>query len=96
MKKLYKFDADCGRMGSIEGLFITDESSVEKIMGKEVYFNEVLGKHSEICLTMTADILYPVSEDQDLINKLIDVLGDDLCGYNPITFYEDYNYDEEE
>jgi len=48
---IFKMSIDCGRNGTLEGVFI---STVERVTiltsGKfDVYFGEVLGKHSEIC-----------------------------------------------
>lgn len=50
MKTLYKLDFDCGRHGSLEGLFIADSDDMNKIVEEKtiIYFGEVLGKHSEI------------------------------------------------
>ena len=39
---------DFGRMGELQGLFVAEELDVQDLIGKEVYFDEVLGKHSEI------------------------------------------------
>ena len=59
MKALFKMDFDCGRMGNLEGVFITDTEDVEYLVNNKisVYFGEVLGKHSEIsgcCLLYTS------------------------------------------
>ena len=45
---LWKFHWDCGRAGDVEGLFIATEEEVENLIGSEVYFGEILGKHSEV------------------------------------------------
>jgi hypothetical protein len=36
-------------MGALSGIFVAEEEAVEALIasGKEVYFGEVLGKHSE-------------------------------------------------
>ena len=57
MTKLYKFHWDVGRMGELKGLFLAKEEDVAGLMGKEIVFGEVLGKHSEI---------YGPLEDKDL------------------------------
>ena len=62
MKKLYSFYWDCGRMGNLQGLFIAEESEVQKILSKEVYFGEVLGKYSEIYGTVDFEDIEVVSE----------------------------------
>ena len=53
-------------MGTLEGLFIAPEEEVTNMMGKYVYFGEVLGKHSEVADDMTPEAieLIPASESQ--------------------------------
>lgn len=51
MKKgIYKFSLDCGRMGDLEGVFIATDQQVKELISCkiEVYFGEILGKHSEV------------------------------------------------
>lgn len=89
MKKIYEFNWDCGRMGELEGLFIAEESDIEKLIGKEIYFGEVLGKHSEIFGILEEKDLTVKSDDQDFIQKFIETMGDStISGYNPIDYYE--------
>ena len=42
MKALFKMDFDCGRMGNLEGVFITDTEDVEYLVNNKisVYFGE--------------------------------------------------------
>jgi len=93
MKKLYEFYWDCGRMGGLEGLFIAEESSVKAAIGKEIYFGEVLGKHSEVYGTLKEGDCEVKSEDQEFISKLEELLGGTISGYNPLDYLPD---DEEE
>lgn len=53
MKSLFKLHADCGQ-GTLNGLFIAKKSHVEQLIHSklEVYFSEVLGKHSGVFGTM--------------------------------------------
>lgn len=89
MKKLYIFTQDYGRMGSLEGLFIAKESEIEKLIGKEIYYGEVLGKHSEIFGILQWEHLKVTSEDQDFINKLANNMGGNtISGFNPLDYYE--------
>ena len=46
MKGLYEFYWECGRQGDLTGVFIADSESVAALLDKEIYFGEVLGKHS--------------------------------------------------
>lgn len=51
MKKgIYKFSLDCGRMGDLKGVFIATDQQVNILIRSkiEVYFGEILGKHSEV------------------------------------------------
>jgi hypothetical protein len=50
MKAIYRMDIDCGRNGNLTGVFIADKDHVKILLEKkiEIYFGEVLGKHSEI------------------------------------------------
>ena len=88
MRKLYNFNFDCGRMGHLEGLFVADEGQVEAVVGDYLYFGEVLGKHSEVEGTLDYGDLEVVSEDQDFIEKLVNLLGDTISGYNPLHYVE--------
>lgn len=88
MKKLYSFYWDCGRMGNLQGLFIAEESDVEKILGKEVYFGEVLGKHSEVYGTVDAENIEVVSSDTEKVEWLESILGSTVSGYNPLDYYD--------
>lgn len=84
MRKLYSFFWDCGRMGDVEGLFIAEESEVDAAIGSEVYFGEILGKHSDIRGTLSSEDLKVISDEQDKIDWLLDIVGPDVSGHNPL------------
>jgi len=87
---LYKFHWDCGRMGEVEGLFIADPIEVHAAIGKEVYLGEVLGKHSDVYGTLDEEDLTVLSEDQEFVAKLEEVLGTkNISGYNPLLYIEE-------
>lgn len=90
MKKLYEMVWDCGRMGMLEGLFVAEESDMDALIGKEIYFGEVLGKHSEICGELEARDIDVKSDDQEFIEKLVKVIGHtSISGFNPFDYYEE-------
>lgn len=93
MLKLYRFYWDCGRMGSVEGLFISTDDEVKLAIGKYVYLGEVLGKHSEVCGTLDAEDIDVISDDQEKITWLRSIFGDNVSGFNPLDYT---NYGEEE
>lgn len=94
-KKLYKFYWDCGRMGNVEGLFVAYDYQIKNIIGKEIYFGEILGKHSEIGGVLNLNDLEVLSEDQEFIDKLIQIVGTmSISGYNPLLYMiEDSEYE---
>ena len=88
MRSLYKFYWDCGRMGVVDGIFVADEEEVKDAIGKEVYFGEILGKHSEVFGTLKEHDLTIVSQDIKNIEWLLTIFGafDTISGYNPLEY----------
>jgi hypothetical protein len=86
MKKLYKFYWNCRRQGSVNGLFIADEKEVKDIIGEEVYFGEILGKHSEIYGTIEEGEITEVKVSEITIKEMEEVLGSTISGYNPLNY----------
>lgn len=77
-------------MGCLHGLFIADSNDMENLLEKEIYFGEVLGKHSEISGTFEDGDAIAVSDDQDFLDKFVEVLGDGtILGYNPLDYVEE-------
>ena len=94
MKKLYSFFWDCGRMGDVEGLFIAEESEVDAAIGSQVYFGEILGKHSDISGTLSSVDLKFISDEQDKIDWLLGIIGPNVSGYNPLDYVQQEEDDE--
>lgn len=85
MKGIYSFYEDCC-YGSLEGLFVADSDDIAKIVGKEIYFGECLGKHSEVVVEIeeknfTLKTQYP--EHVDWFEKL-----KLYSGFNPFDYYD--------
>ena len=93
MKVIARFYWDCGRMGEVDGLFVTTKQALEAAYGKEVYFGEILGKHSDVSGTFNDGDITILTEDQDFIAKFIEIMGDgDISGYNPLDYLlEEYD-----
>ena len=89
MDAIYKMDCDCGREGTLTGIFIADDKDVFNLIEskKEVYFGEVLGKHSEIVGALAADELIKVTDDVVAIElfKRYNLSS----GYNPFDYIEE-------
>lgn len=85
MKKLYRFDFDCGRMGDLEGIFVADDADVAAAIGQELRFGEVLGKHSDIQGTLDEGEVTILTDDA----KAIEVIEKHLnggTGFNPLHY----------
>jgi hypothetical protein len=89
-KVLFEFNYDCGRMGGLTGLFVATDAEVEALYGREIYFGEVLGKHSEIVCDFDSCCVEEKTRDQEFIAKLIEIVGDTtVSGFNPLSYAEE-------
>lgn len=83
---LWSFHWDCGRAGDLEGVFKATKDDVKRLVGYDVYFGEVLGKHSEV---------YGRIEERDiklLSDDPIEVINAKESGYDPLEFIDDIDY----
>lgn len=94
-KVLASFHWDCGRMGDVEGLFVTTREELAAGYGKSVYFGEILGKHSEVYGFLEEKDITIESDDEEFIDKLVSLLGEHISGYNPLDNIQE-GQDEEE
>ena len=87
MKKpwLWTFSWDYGRGGSVEGIFIAPEAEVKKAIGMNVYFGEILGKHSEVQGVIEEKDLKQITDDKHVIKIIKDHLNGGT-GYNPLHY----------
>jgi len=86
MRYLWKFYWDCGRRGEISGLFVDTEKKVHSCLGKDVYFGEILGKHSEVYGVIEPGEITKVDLDSETVEKVAKILGDTWSGYNPLQY----------
>jgi hypothetical protein len=93
-KAIYRFSADCGRNGDLEGVFIATKEQVAKLISSkiEVYFGEVLGKHSEICGAIEKKDIKLLTDDI----KAVEIVEkyNLTNGYNPFD-YRSINFEME-
>ena len=98
MKVIARFYWDCGRSGDVEGLFTCEHTDLKQAYGKQVYFGEILGKHSDVSGQLQEKDFTILSEDQDFIEKFEAIVGaGTVSGYNPLDYMgsDDEEYDEE-
>ena len=88
MKTLYKLHFDCRRAGSLNGLFIADDADMQKLVesGNDVYFGEVLGKHSDVFGPIEKEDYTEITKDPAII-KIVEDYGLEF-GYNPFDYVE--------
>lgn len=87
MKKLYKFEWEIKRGGEVEGLFIADDQTIKEALGKDVYFGEILGKHSEVYGTLDEEDLTVITDKPEHIAMLEEIFeSSTLNGYNPLEY----------
>lgn len=88
--KLWKFSTGWYRGGKLSGLFLAKEEDVEGLIGKTIYFGEVLGKHSEVVVTFgDRGYLTELLVSDSTIKELYDTCGHTICGYNPFSYLEE-------
>ena len=83
---VYKMSIAFGRMGDIDGVFVAKKSHVKILIDSEmeVYFGEVLGKHSEIFGKIEKKAIKMVSDSEDVVNV---IKKHELeSGYNPFEY----------
>jgi len=89
MEAIYKMEYSAGRMGDLHGIFVAEKDKMQNLIdsGKDVYFGEVLGKHSEIYGPVESGDITMVTDDESIINifKSLNM----ATGYNPFDFIED-------
>lgn len=86
MKYLYKFYWDCGRSGDLEGLFVATEEEIKNAIGSEVYFGEVLGKHSEVHGTLEEGDIRKLEVSPEAVEEVSKYLGKGWSGFNPLNY----------
>ena len=84
---LFKFHWDCGRSGSLDGVFEADDKAVDDLIGTEIHFGEALGKHSEVIGKIEANEIVKLDANQDFIDKAKSI-GLIPVGFNPFDYID--------
>jgi len=78
--KLYRYYEDCGRMGSIEGLIFLSKEELKILRGSRVYWDDLLGKHSEGYFDFSKENLTEVKMSKEASAELFNILGQVVSG----------------
>ena len=89
--KLWTWYIDCGRMGELNGAFFATDQELERVLGYEVYLDDVLGKHSEITVELERDQFTALEISEQSVAVITEKLGTTLSGINPISCAEEHN-----
>jgi len=96
METIYRMEFDYGRMGSLSGLFIAESDEIDTLITseREINFGEILGKHSDVCCSLTRSDIDVISSDPADIEffKRLNL----QTGYNPLDFLSEEDYEEED
>ncbi len=85
-QNLYSLYWDYGRSGSVEGLFKATQDEVDRAIGCEVYFGEILGKHSEVYGDLKAGQITLESDNPLVVINAVE------SGYNPLEYITSSHY----
>lgn len=91
--KLYRYEEDFGRMGSLSGVFLADDQDLKWFMGARVWDSDILGKHSEIQITFDSDTVKTLDVSESTVHDLLRVIGKNISGTTPYDY--DYQIDEQ-
>lgn len=85
-KAIFKFNVDCGRQGQLDGVFISTKEKVKKLHESkiDVYFGEVLGKHSEIFGEIEEHEITFISDNEEAV-KVVEE-HNLTSGHNPFNY----------
>ena len=86
-KGVYKFFWDCGRMGEVEGLFLSTEEAIAETIGKVIYLGEVLGKHSEIYGPLDEGDVTLITDDASVVSVFEE--HNIRSGFNPLNYIQE-------
>lgn len=90
--KLYRYYEDYGRMGSLEGLLIlTDEEAAKyKQYTNYLWWDELLGKHSEGHFNFSDDTLTVIDIPGDVVEILHEnILGKVVSGPFDLNYFDE-------
>lgn len=91
---VYKLNFSAGKQGDLEGLFTAKKSHVKWLIDSkiEVYFGEVLGKHSEVYGNIEEKEIIFISDNPEVIKVIADFELEN--GHNPF-YYTPLNFEHE-
>lgn len=103
MKAIFKLHFNCGRQGTLHGVFIAEKEDIDILLANEdieIDFGEALGKHSDVWGNLVLKDITFVTDNKEIIELF--EKHNLSTGYNPIyrmvtyTTCQKYFTDEDE
>jgi hypothetical protein len=91
VKALWKFYWDCGRMRGHEDASQGTHAEVKAVVGKELHFGEVLGKHSEVFGMLEEKDVTWLTDDAAFVSKFEEYGC--ASGFNPLEYVQEEEND---
>lgn len=94
MKALYRMNFECGRNGTLSGIFVADSEDVGLLIESkmEISFGEVLGKHSNVEGWLESHEIEKITDDVNVI-EVVEKYGLSV-GHNPFNYPVEYSWKE--
>lgn len=73
------------------GVFIATDEEVQSLVGKKVYFGDVLGRHSEVYGTIEQGEITLITDNAEAIKALQEACGKTISGHNPLAYWAEQN-----
>lgn len=83
---VFRFKWDFGRHGTVKGTFVAEKSDVDAATGRDAYFGEVLGKHSEIEGKIEVGHIVLLTDDPEFTKKFVEFACS--SGFNPLHYLQ--------
>lgn len=90
---LYRLSKYFGRSGELDEVFVCSEELMEEMMGEDLYFSDVLGKHSEVSMTVDEDCIQKVEDDPAFVFRFVEIFGCSIGLFVPDFLIEDDFYE---
>ncbi len=83
---------DYGRCGDVKGVFLVSKEDFElaRKLNPQVYFGEILGKHSEVYCDFNEISFEVKTEDQEKVKALIE-MDMHSNGHNPFDYLDEHS-----
>lgn len=85
MKAIFKLHFDCGRQGTLNGVFIAEKEDIDILLANEdieIDFGEALGKHSDVYGELVLEDITFITDNKEIVD--IFEKHNLSTGYNPM------------